>query len=274
MKHTYLFLLLISFGLMTESHAQNFCDSTGNVIIYSNYDGGPLTINVDQNIPNLKIGIVSYEFDRITITGAYAGNVTQLWWVGYDGSNDHCNLGAPLYTTITGVPNSVDSIIHYPAATYSNANGYSMIICNYSCSTTTNQGGCNTADQIAHYFLTNFGGSLRFHYTQYGCWTGTMNVSAGGNCCANPLTTAVHENPEQDQLQVSPNPSHGNIHVQVPASAAGSTIEVVNVLGELIRSVPVNGASSLELSLEGEADGVYFLRIAGSPSAEKIVIGE
>jgi len=37
------------------------CNPSGNLIIYSNYDGGILTINVDQNIPNLIIGISTYE---------------------------------------------------------------------------------------------------------------------------------------------------------------------------------------------------------------------
>ncbi|MFN8714144.1 MAG: hypothetical protein ACK5Z2_14950 [Bacteroidota bacterium] len=49
--------------------AQSVCDSTGNLIIYSNYDGGALQINVDVNIPNLRIGVVSYEFCRISIVG-------------------------------------------------------------------------------------------------------------------------------------------------------------------------------------------------------------
>lgn len=271
MKHAYFLLLLAGFSFISKSHAQSFCDTTGNVIIYSNYDGGPLTINVDQNIPNLKIGIVSYEFDRITITGPYAGNVTKVWWAGYNGTNDHCSLGAPLYTTITGVPNSVDSIIQYPAATYSNPNGYSLIICNYSCSTTTNQGGCNTADQIAHYFLTNFGGTLRYHFTQYGCWTNTMNVSSGGNCCANPLTTGIEES-ITNSFSVSPNPSNGIFHVTLPEGKTVTQLEVVNVFGQIVRTVTINGNASVDLSLEGEAAGIYFVRAAGETTGEKILL--
>lgn len=273
MKKIYA-LLFPAFFFFGIAKAQNFCDTSGNVVIYSNYDGGPLTINVDQNIPNLKIGIVSYEFDRITITGTYAGNVTSLWWVGYNGSNDHCNLGAPLNTTITGVPNSVDSIILYPAATYSNPNGYSMIICNYSCNTTTNQGGCNTADQIAHYFLTQWGGTLRFHMTQYGCWTGTMNISSGGNCCANPIAMGADEPTLTEALTVSPNPSSGIFRVMLPENHSAASVEVVNLLGETVKTIPfASAASSVEISLEGEAPGLYFLRMPGTTGA-RIVFAE
>lgn len=273
MKHLSFFLLFIF--LFTGASAQTFCDQNGNVAIYSNYDGGPLTINVDQNIPNLKIGIVGYEFCRITITGTYAANVTQLWYVGYDGNNDHCSLGAPLYTTITGVPNSVDSILLYPAATYSNPNGYSSIICNYSCITTSNQGGCNTADQIAHYFLTKFGGILRYHFTQYGCWTNTMNVSAGGNCCANPML-GTNEIAAEPAFTISPNPSNGIFTVTMDRAQAAQ-LEIVNVLGEIVRTVTIPaGTSSTFFSLEGEAAGIYLLRMKSSSGirTERIVLSE
>jgi hypothetical protein len=48
------------------------CDQDGNVVIYSNYDGGTLNINCDQNIPNLKIGICTYEPVIVNIDGPFA----------------------------------------------------------------------------------------------------------------------------------------------------------------------------------------------------------
>lgn len=216
-----------------------FCEPTGNVAIFSNYDGGNLVINVDQNIPDLYIGIVSYEFSRITITGPYAGNVDAVWYVGYNASNDHCSLGSALFTTISGVPASVDSILLYPPATYANPNGYGSIICNYSCDISTSQGGCNTADQIAHYFLTQWGGTLLFHFTQYGCWGNGYNISGGGNCCANPLATSIAEDNTHaeplllgDRLILGPGgnceviDAAGRVMLAVPASATQRSIDV------------------------------------------------
>lgn len=262
MKKIY-FLFASAFLFSGSSlFSQAFCDSAaGNVIIYSNYDGGALNINVDQNIPNLKIGIVSYEFARINIMGTYAGNVTEVRWVGFNGTNNHCNLSQPFTTSITGVPNNVDTMIVMPAATYSNPNGYSSIICNYSCSSTTNQGGCNTPDQIAHYFLTNFGGSLYYHHTQYGCWSGGYSVSNGGNCCINPIATSVAEdNSFVNNLLVTPNPSTGNFLVTLPAGISNGQITIYNMLGEEIRTI--QASSSVNISLGGEAAGMYMIRLA------------
>lgn len=167
------------------------CTPQANVAIYSNYDGGALSINVDQNIPDLHIGVVSYEFSRITLLGPFAGNVTAIWYVGYDADNNHCSLPLPHTTSISGAPVGTDSIILYPAATFANTNGYGSIICNYSCDVNSSQGGCNTADQIAHWFLTQWGGTLLFHFTQYGCWGNGYSISGGGNCCENPLATGT-----------------------------------------------------------------------------------
>ena len=165
--------------------AQNICNPAGNLIIYSNYDGGVLNINVDVNIPNIKVGIVTYEPVTINLSGAFVGNVTEVRYAGYvSTNNNHCS-NSPTTTTIAGVNPAITSVNFLPPATLSNPNGYSSIVCNYSCNTASNQGGCNTADQIAHYFATTMGGTMRFHFTQYGCWSlNPFLMSAGGNCCA------------------------------------------------------------------------------------------
>lgn len=175
-------LLTCSLCCSIKVSAQTFCYPGGNVIIYSNYDGGYLNIDVDENIPDLKIGITTYEKCAVTIGGQYAGNVTEVIYAGYNGDNDHCNPTLPT-TSISGVPDSITTILLYPPVTWPNSNGYYYIICNFDCDSSSNQGGCNTPDQVVHYYLTQFGGLLYYHYTQYGCWSGTHHVSAGGNCC-------------------------------------------------------------------------------------------
>jgi hypothetical protein len=271
-----LYFCIFSALVALAAHGQaTICDPGGNVIIYSNYDGGPLTINVDQNIPNLKIGILSYEFATINITGTYASNVTEVRWVGFNGSNNHCNQQPPFVTTISGVPNPIDTMILYPAATYSNANGTSMMICAYSCNTTTNQGGCNTADQVAHYFLTVFGGSLYYHHTQYGCWGSTMNVSAGGNCCANPLTSI--EETSLASFSLCPNPATNAVGLSMNSVSDARTISITNILGEMVREIQIApGTTSQMISLEGFATGTYFFRMQSGEniSSEKLVVTE
>jgi len=175
-------LAVISSSVIAQG---TFCNTAGNVILFTNYDGGHLTINVNQNISNLKIGVVSYEAVSITITGTYASNVTEVRYAGYNsGNNSSC--GSNINTTaITGAGSAATSITYAPSSTLSNSYGYSSIICGYTCSTTSSQGGCNTVDQIEDYWQSIFNNSsLYFHRVQYGCWSSTQNVSAGGDCCA------------------------------------------------------------------------------------------
>lgn len=192
MKNIYLRLLASSLCLLSflpETGAQTVCDPSGNLVVFTNYDGGEMTINVDVNIPNLKIGICSYEAVRVNIVGTFSANVTQVIYAGYNNSpNTNCTPNVST-TSISGVSSSIVTINFAPPAGYSNPNGYGSVICGYSCNTTSSQGGCNTADQIAYYFTQQTGGTLRFQFLQYGCWASTTKaISAGGNCCAMPCT--------------------------------------------------------------------------------------
>lgn len=191
----FAFLILLASGIT----AQISCSPGGNLWVYANYDGGVLNINVDVNIPNIKIGICTYEPTTINITGAYVGNVTEVRYAGYvSTNNNHCN-NSPSTTTITGVPSNIASVNFLPPATLSNPNGYSSIVCAYSCSTTGNQGGCNTADQIKDYFQASTGGILTSYFTQYGCWsTQPYALSAGGNCCSSVQPCNVQANAGPD----------------------------------------------------------------------------
>jgi hypothetical protein len=180
------FLFVVYSNLHTS--AQTICNPSGNIFIVSNYDGGTLNIVVDVNIPNLKIGVVSYEAIAINISGAFSGNVSEVRYAGYNSqNNNNCSLTIPT-TVITGVPGTAQTSISFaPPAPTANPNGNSSIICAYDCDTLTSQGGCNTVDQVEDYFLQVFsGGSVYAHRTQYNCYQGQVLLSNAGNCCASP----------------------------------------------------------------------------------------
>jgi PKD repeat protein len=162
------------------------CNPNGNIVIFSNYDGGFLNINVDVDIPNLKIGVVSYHAVEVTFSGPYVNNITGIEYAGYNSeSNSSCG-GNIATTTFAGAPGGVTPNIEFlPPVTYTDPEGYVYIDCAYSCGS-GNQGGCNTAAQVYDYFATVFSGTVYTHETQYGCWSGTHNLSDGGNCCAAP----------------------------------------------------------------------------------------
>lgn len=203
MKKLYHFLLSVAFlsASAVQLSSQITCNPAGNLWVYSNYDGGVLNINVDVNIPNIKIGVCTYEPTTINITGLYASNVTEVRYAGYVSTNNfHCS-NSPTTTTINS-PSGITSVNFLPPSTLSNPNGYSSIICAFSCSTTSTQGGCNTADQIKSYFQTTTGGLLVSYFTQYGCWSTTpYALSAGGNCCNSVPSCFIAANAGSD-LQI------------------------------------------------------------------------
>lgn len=174
--------VFVAFSLGVKAQ---ICSGNGNLMLYTNYDGGIININVDVNIPNLKIGICTYEPVQVNISGAFVNNVTQVLYAGFNSTqnNNNCNQGN-FITSISGVPQNIFDIRTYPPVDLQNPNGWPNIICAYSCDTIGNQGGCNTVDQVVYYFTQQTGGTLYAHNIQYNCWLNTTyNVSAGGTCC-------------------------------------------------------------------------------------------
>lgn len=187
------------FTALTLMSAQGqVCAPNGNLVIYSNNDGGTLTINVDQNIPDLRIGVCTYNAVAVNITGAFAGNVVEVIYAGNDQPITAC-ANAPASTTITGVPANI--VTKYSPTTGNTAvtnflgevtqavAGVNLVNCMIGaegfCSASATGGG-NSAPQIVQFFLAEFGPGtiLRSHQTQAGCFNNNaFNVSAGGNCC-------------------------------------------------------------------------------------------
>ena len=172
------------------------CNQNGNVVIYSNYDGGTLNINCDENIPNLKIGISTYEPVIVNITGPFVGNITEVLYAGFNSSqnNNHCGLGN-ITTSISGVNPSLVQILTAPPLGYfpdhQNGQAYQsglMVGVSGQCDTLYWAGGGNTPDETVAYFINAFGGNLRFHHTSYNCWTTEIyDLTEGGTCCTDPF---------------------------------------------------------------------------------------
>lgn len=174
-------LLTVITILFLQAIQAQVCNPNGNLAVFTNYDGGILNINCDVNIPNLKIGICTYEWCTVNITGPFAGNVTAVRYAGFIGQNNHCGYGVQP-TTVTGVPAGIVTILFAPPATQADPNGNGSIICAYQCGP-GNQGGCNTSTQVAAYFASTMSATLYGYNTQYGCWNNTtMSISQMG-CC-------------------------------------------------------------------------------------------
>ncbi|MEM9052654.1 MAG: gliding motility-associated C-terminal domain-containing protein [Bacteroidota bacterium] len=181
------FTCLLAFVLvaLSELTAQE-CSPQGNIAIFSNYDGGELIIDVNQDIPNLKIGISSYEPTEVTFTGAFVGNITEIHYAGYQpftpGNN---NCGTVNIASVDSPPGSSVVFQDTPPVTLTSPFGDNTGItgCN-TCENNVDQGGSNTSEQIIDYFLTVFDdGNFRFLKTQYDCWCGTQDLNQPATCC-------------------------------------------------------------------------------------------
>lgn len=189
MRTSTLILLILCLGALSPVLAQTFCNPSGNLVILTNYDGGPLDINVDMDIPNLKIGLSSYEPMTVTISGPYAANVTDVWFAGYnsDANNNHCAVIAT--TTVSAPSTTAITIETYPPVTLSDPAGESNMIYSYECDDSPYSG--NTPEQVVNYFTTAMGGVLLWHKTQYGCYPG-VNIADGGNCCLGTCVASIN----------------------------------------------------------------------------------
>jgi gliding motility-associated-like protein len=199
---------LCALNVQAQSSYTPNCDPNGNWLLFANYDGGNLNIVVDQNIPNLKIGICTYEPVNVTFSGPFVNSVTEVLYAGFNSAQNNNNCGFPITTSsFTGINTSIltvnvappVNIISPPNPNYFNIpNGWNFgIICLYSCNVDANQGGCNTVDQVVDYFQTQFGGVLRGLNVQYNCWDSStpLTVSAqAGNCCGACTPDAVTVN--------------------------------------------------------------------------------
>jgi hypothetical protein len=217
------------------------CDPAGNLFLVSNYDGGIVTINVDEDIPNLVIGISTYEPVQVTITGPFATNVVQVLYAGMNSSQNNNNCGQGNFTTsIVGVNPGIITInppMQPPQVGYTPAHGNGtgswggvVIGAAGGCDTTVNTGGVNTPDELVFHFEDQTGASLYAHYTQYGCWQNdVIDLSAGGNllhrCHATRCARLRPQRQRADLLQLRwrhahhqcgpghPRPAHRHLHL-------------------------------------------------------------
>ncbi len=154
-------------------------------MIYSNYEGGVLNVDVDADIPNLKIGISTYEPVTINFSGAFVGNITEVLFAGFN---------EPV--AITGVPAGIVTVYAAelgdvaisPYLSEYEILGVPIANCMVGAEGCTDfaTGGGNSSPQIVQFFLAEFGpGSVFYaHWTNYGVFpVSGFDVSDGGNCC-------------------------------------------------------------------------------------------
>jgi gliding motility-associated-like protein len=147
---------------------------------------------VDENIPNLKVGICTYEPVQVNFSGPYVGNITEVVYAGFNSAQNNNSCGQGNFaTSIVGVNPAIVTINTAPPVGYSPAHGNGagswggiMIGASGQCDTTQSAGGVNTPDEIVYYFENALNANLYFHWSQNDCWLNeTKSLSEHGNCC-------------------------------------------------------------------------------------------
>ena len=128
--------ILFSSSILGQTSFTPNCDPTGNWILFANYDGGNLNIVVDQNIPNLKIGICTYEPVNVTFSGPFVNSVTEVLYAGFNSAQNNNNCSFPITTSsFTGINPAILTVNVAPPVTIispPNPNYFNIPIFQYS----------------------------------------------------------------------------------------------------------------------------------------------
>lgn len=210
----------------------------GHVLLLSNYDGGTYTLVMDENLPNVQIGIVSYRPSHVTVTGPYASNVSILRMVSYSSQA----------STVQGVDPSKVQVAPPQPATHHQPYASTTLGCATGARVLSwPGGGCNTMTQVEEYFLSQFG-EVPFlsHLSRYEAFSGSISLSqARLNLVVARETThldvaqAVGRPSQPVAIRVDVNANLGALSPQAPALttgalASGSTVRInnhANILG-------------------------------------------
>ncbi len=175
-----------------QVRTQTICDATGNVMIYSNYEGGTLNIDVDVDIPNLKIGICTYEIVDVNITGIFAGNITEVIFAGFEAPSDISGVDPAIVTVYSTTTDNIAITNYLGDELFPGLPPIVNCMAGAEGCGETALGGGNSSPQIVQFFIAEFGPGSNFyaHWTDYsGFPGGTFQVSDGGNCCfEDPVT--------------------------------------------------------------------------------------
>ena len=246
--------LLSLFCLFTAIHAQVICDPSGNIMIYSNYEGGNLNIDVDADIPDLKIGISTYEFTNVTISGAFVDNVTEVVFAGFN---------AP---SISGVDPAI--VTEYAAAIGDVAitsilgdlviAGAPIVNCMVGaegCGETADGGG-NSSPQIVQFFLSYWDDDDAFYanYTDYDAFPPCdFLISEGGNCCfSDPIT-------DPNPIYVEP---AGYDFFGIDSALLCTTDTTLDIsFYPVVWGLPVWSTGATGYSIDVDEPGVYYFTV-------------
>jgi len=106
------------------------------------------------------------------------------------------------------------------------------------------------------------------HQTTFGGWSGDGFVTKFRQ---NATTNVIEQFTENESILMYPNPNSGSFTIQTKEDVV---LEIVNELGQLVKTVKLDTNNNHQTTITGLADGVYCLKdkLSGSVIKNKIVV--
>ncbi|WP_245767143.1 hypothetical protein [Stigmatella erecta] len=208
--------------------------TAGTVFLFSNYEGGTYNLVVDQNLPNIQIGIATFKPSNITLSGSFVGNVSAVRVVGYYANQ----------STVQGVDASKVKLVSSPEPVSHKqpyADNTRLVYSTGDRVLSWMSKGSNSMTQVEEYFMSKFGEvSVLSHMSRYAAFSGNIPFSAARlnmvvvrDTVNLDLAAAVGRPSGAVTLSVDVNATVGATSALTPALttgslAAGSTVRINN----------------------------------------------
>ena len=95
-----------------------------------------------------------------------------------------------------------------------------------------------------------------------------------GIICFTPNEEEKQEESNSKRLNISPNPSPGQISIKLDNPEILNEINIYDIQGRLVMNKEVKNQQSVRVNMEGEAKGIYFIRVSNEfgLNTQKIIL--
>lgn len=211
----------------------NGCDSIVNL---------DLTINEQTNTTETVTECDSYTWATNGTTYTSSGTYTESYT-----TVNGCDSIITLNLTINTVSAAASYVGDITLQATSNSSSYQWVDCNNS--------HAPIAGETGQSFTATSNGNYAVIVTQNGC--------SDTSECFIISKVGLIENDFGALFKVYPNPTHGNLKIDLGAVHSGIVTKVFDAKGKLVKETSFGDAQILDLQIEGER-GVYFIEIATS----------
>lgn len=200
-------------------------------------------------VSDTSVSNISYDSLSINACTQYtspSGNYTWTTTGTYQDTISNatgCDSIISINLNISSIDSTVSQNLNVLAATETGAK-YQWVDCN--------NGYALIAGDTNRTFIATGNGSYAVIITKLPC----IDTSA----CTTIIGVGMNELQLYNNTQIAPNPTNGQITVQLSANFKAKKVTVRNIIGKVVNTKNLNSSSNFNLNIQGEG-GVYFIEI-------------